>query len=68
MSDGLEIREWGNGFGVYDTITETFVSSKNAKRYWLEVKLADLRARYRPIIVRWVFGIPTAQSREAGIR
>jgi hypothetical protein len=66
--DGLEIRKWGNGYGVWDTITETFVSSKVSRKHWLELKLQNLRESFRPIIVRWVFGIPTKDSIEAGIK
>lgn len=68
MFDGLEIREWGMGYGIFDTLSEKFVSSKASRKRYLQMKLDELRASYRPIIVRWVFGIPTATSREQGIR
>lgn len=65
--DRLEIRGWGRGWAVYDTLTNQYVSGKKRSYYWLNVKLTDYRNNYRPIIVRWLFGLKVADSKALGI-
>ena len=65
--DGLEVRRWGDGWGVWDTLTEAFVGDKRRSRYWLQHELDERRKHWRPIIVRFVYGLSTAQSRALGL-
>lgn len=65
--DGLEIRPWGDGIGIFDTLTAKFVTGKRQSRYWLMLELEERRKEFRPIIVRFIYGLPTAQSKELGV-
>lgn len=65
--DGLEIRQHGTGWCLYDTLTQTFTGSIYRTRYWLEVALEQARKNHRPIIVRWLYGIATEKSKKLGV-
>jgi hypothetical protein len=67
LDDGLIVKKWGDGYGVWDTLTEKFVSSKRKSRHWLQVDLDGTRSRYRPLITRFIYGLSTTESKAFGI-
>lgn len=65
--DALVIKPWGSGYGVFDLVGEKFVSDRVTLRRWMEAELRERRLKFRPVIVRWIYGIPTKQSYAQGI-
>jgi hypothetical protein len=66
-ADGLEVRKTGSKWQVFDMLTNSYLGSPSGSRHWLQVALDERRASFRPIIVRWIYGIPTAKSIELGV-
>lgn len=69
FKDGLEVRETDNGrWQVFDTLTDKFVASSSLPtRQLAEGGLAHCRKNRRALIVRWVYGLPLAESRKLGV-
>lgn len=67
-SDGLEVQSNSLGrFQVFDTHTEEFVGSMRRTQEACVLVLGMLRDKYRPIIVRWILGLPIEESLKLGI-
>lgn len=67
--DGLVVRKTEDGkWAIYDTLTKKFVGTPKKSNYRVTTELSCQRDKScRPLIVRWIYGLPVAGSSELGI-
>ena len=66
--DGLEVRlNEQHRWQVFDTLTQRFVGSPTRSHHWARIRLDYFRQEFRPVIVRWMYGIPTTESYALGV-